>query len=506
MKAKALLLAVAMTALAACGTQQAPQSGGVGPQTNSGPRVDPIFVAGNPTCQDLGYTYEFKLDLDPASGEYTDAATGVKVTITNNAAGDGVLDAWSATFEGNPFGIDAVIMKGGPGANVYVYNPEATADGNLVTPTNPSNGKPYGISHVSFCFDFNVIVTKTADPSLKRTWTWNIEKKADQSSLTLSAGQSFIVNYTVKVSATSTDSDWKVGGEIKVKNPDPNYAATLTSVTDVISKAGDPDVVATVNCGVTFPYNLPSGQTLTCTYTASLPNGDTRTNTATAATAGKVEGGSGTATVDFSKATITQVDDKADVTDSLQGNLGTASAPGTTFTYSRTLKYDACGQYTYGNTASLTTNTTGATGSSSWSVAVNVPCATGCTLTPGYWKTHSKYGPAPYDDTWAQVGEDAAFFLSGQTYYQVLWTPPGGNAYYILAHAYIAARLNQLGGADFTAAQAAFNSATALFGTYTPAQVAAMKGSSTVRQQFISLAATLDNYNNGLIGPGHCSE
>lgn len=137
---------------------------------------------------------------------------------------------------------------------------------------------------------------------------------------------------------------------------------------------------------------------------------------------------------------------------------------------------------------------------------MNVPCATGCTLTPGYWKTHSKYGPAPYDDTWAQVGEDAAFFLSGQTYYQVLWTPPGGNAYYILAHAYIAARLNQLGGADFTAAQAAFNSATALFGTYTPAQVAAMKGSSTVRQQFNSLAATLDNYNNGLIGPGHCSE
>ncbi len=46
------------------------------------------------------------------------------------------------------------------------------------------------------------------------------------------------------------------------------------------------------------------------------------------------------------------------------------------------------------------------------------PCNQGCTLTPGYWKTHSRRGPAPYDDTWAQLGpsqETKAFFLSGKT-------------------------------------------------------------------------------------------
>ena len=139
---------------------------------------------------------------------------------------------------------------------------------------------------------------------------------------------------------------------------------------------------------------------------------------------------------------------------------------------------------------------------------VPAPCdePPGCTLTPGYWKTHSEYGPAPYDDTWAQMpnGADTPFFLSGQTYYEALWTSPSGNAYYILAHAYIAAELNFLNGADPSAAEAAFDAATVLFSTYTPAQIAALKGNSHVRQEFIALAGILDAYNNGLIGPGHC--
>ena len=142
-------------------------------------------------------------------------------------------------------------------------------------------------------------------------------------------------------------------------------------------------------------------------------------------------------------------------------------------------------------------------------MSVYVPCTSGCTLTPGYWKTHSEYGPAPYDDAWSQLGNgaDTPFFLSGQTYYEVLWNGSGGgNAYYILAKAYIAAELNFLNGADPTAAQTAFDEATALFQTYTPDEVAALKGRSSTRQMFISLTETLDNYNNGYIGPGHCSE
>lgn len=129
----------------------------------------------------------------------------------------------------------------------------------------------------------------------------------------------------------------------------------------------------------------------------------------------------------------------------------------------------------------------------------------GCTLTPGYWKTHSKYGPASYDSTWSLVqpsGEDSPFYTSGQTYYQVLWTTPqGGNAYYILAHAYIAAFLNGLDGADTSAVSEQLTHAVELLSLYSPTS----KLSKAVRQDFVNTAGILDQYNNGLIGPGHCS-
>ncbi len=50
-------------------------------------------------------------------------------------------------------GVDAVIVKGGPNANVYRYASESRGDSGLTTPTNPSNGQPYGLSHVSLCYD-----------------------------------------------------------------------------------------------------------------------------------------------------------------------------------------------------------------------------------------------------------------------------------------------------------------------------------------------------------------
>ena len=52
--------------------------------------------------------------------------------------------------------------------------------------------------------------------------------------------------------------------------------------------------------------------------------------------------------------------------------------------------------------------------------------------------------------------------------------------------------------------QTAFDQATALLASKTPAQVAALKGAQ--RQQWTTLAGILDGYNNGLTGPGHCSE
>ena len=99
------------------------------------------------------------------------------------------------------------------------------------------------------------------------------------------------------------------------------------------------------------------------------------------------------------------------------------------------------------------------------------------------------------------------FFLSGQSWYQVFWTAPAGNAYYNLADQYMAARLNILDGASAPSSVTnAIATATTLFSTYTPAQIGSLSGSNALRKQFVELAGILGSYNEGLIGPGHCDE
>ena len=138
------------------------------------------------------------------------------------------------------------------------------------------------------------------------------------------------------------------------------------------------------------------------------------------------------------------------------------------------------------------------------------PPEEGCTLTPGYWKTHADPTKKQFDETWNLLpdGPDTIFFQSGQTYLQVLeQDKSGGNAYYILAFQWIAAQLNQLAGASITGgAAAAFADGQALLSTADPDVIGALSGDDPLRQEFISAAATLDAYNNGVIGPGHCDD
>ena len=129
----------------------------------------------------------------------------------------------------------------------------------------------------------------------------------------------------------------------------------------------------------------------------------------------------------------------------------------------------------------------------------------GCTRTLGYWKTRTTLGPAPYDDTWdSKTGGDAEFLGTGASYYEVLWTPPqGGNAFFILAHQYIAAEMNMLAGATMPSeVSSAHSAAKDLLTTYQGSMEIPKKTAD--RDLAISLADTLDDYNNGLIGPGHC--
>jgi hypothetical protein len=203
--------------------------------------------------------------------------------------------------------------------------------------------------------------------------------------------------------------------------------------------------------------------------------------------------------VDFTLPDPTVVDGSVNVDDT--NGMSWLFSDSGSVSYTKTFKCDE-DKGTHDNTATI--RETGQSDDARVTVTCTPPPDDGCTLTQGYWKTHSKYGPAPYDSTWALIGEDTAFFSSGQTWYQAINTSSaGGNAYYILAHQYIAAKLNLAAGASSTpAVAAALASADAFFATYTPSSTL----SKAVRAQAISDAGTLAGYNEGGIGPGHCPD
>jgi hypothetical protein len=456
--------------------------------------VDVPVIPGNPTCEDVNLG-DFSMKVDPPqSGTYAlDDENSVTVTI------DGLMVSWSSTI-----GIDAVLVKGGPNAALYEYDPEAMADSGLHAPINPNTDVPYGVSHVSFCYDYELAVSKTADASLDRAHSWSIAKAVDQSSLLLSAGQVYMMGYAVQVTMTgSTDSGWAASGTITVHNPSP-FPASVTGVTDLI----DGTIAVAVDCPVSFPYQLAAHQSLSCSYETALPDDAGRTNVASATTAGGWVGpGSGSAAIDFATATVNGIDECVDVEDTLAGPLGTVCAGDAgLFEYELAIgPYAECGSdHEVVNTASFESCDTNQTGSDSATVEVEIAeCDLGCTLTQGYWKTHSSHGPAPYDSTWALLpqGADTPFFLSGKSWYEAFWTPPAGNPYWNLAHQYMAAVLNGLNGADQSAIESQLAAATTLLETYAPGDV-----TSRQRKGFLSLASAFDAYNNGVTGPGHCDE
>jgi hypothetical protein len=498
----------------------------------------PILASGETDC--YSYSVDIPSSSITAGANYKDT---VSVTITNHSG-----------YLGTPFGpgpsatsilpnsptliydsINVDDTNGGTfsfsasGSQTYSKAFSCNADNGVQTNTATirETGDSDSASVTVNCYDPSV--TKTAATSFTRTYQWTIDKTGDQASLTLAEGQSFVVNYQVKVDATYTDSNWAVGGTINVYNSAP-ISGTINGVSDAISGIGG----VTVNCGVTFPYTLAAGGTLICTYSSSLPDASTRTNTATATqqnyaydyqlnpTPSGTTDFTGTASVDFSSSpTITQIDQCIDISDTLGGSLGSACY-GTdtlpkTFTYYSTVgPYGTCGDRTVDNKALFKARDSGTTGSDEWSVAVHIPCG-GCTLSLGYWKTHAGFGPqpnvvSPLLPVWLgtsggtksiQVSTPAkAVSLLG--FYgsnNVFEASNGVNKLYAQL---LTAKLNINKGADGSSVASTITSADAFLATHNSLDWKNLTKSQ--QQQVLGWVTTLDNYNNGLIGPGHCSQ
>jgi hypothetical protein len=145
---------------------------------------------------------------------------------------------------------------------------------------------------------------------------------------------------------------------------------------------------------------------------------------------------------------------------------------------------------------------------SDWSA--NLECATlsctqvaACTYTQGYWKTH---GPMPVGgntNTWP-----VSSLVLGNVAYtdlellSIFNTPAAGNGLIALAHQLMATKLNLANGTDPTAIAATVSAADALIGSMAVPPV----GSASLRAAVTSsLTELLADYNEGSIGPGHCS-
>jgi hypothetical protein len=482
--------------------------------------ANPVYVLGNPTCAELDpFFVGIKIDQGAESAyDFSYTENGIIVTATGSSAT--LVDTWTSTIP-----IDAVIVKAATGAYVYYYDPEVMSGGGLITPNTQDNtGNPAALSHISFCYDYELDVNKTADTSFTRThyYAWTIDKSAAETELLLSQGQTYRMDYALALQRTeqeALDSDWAVSGQISVVNNTP-FPAKIMAISDNMG-----EMSIALACP-DLPLVLRAGESLTCTYASALASGEEGLNMVSVETIAeddnKVRGASATAEVIFGEpTTIAAVDDCVDVTDTFMayapehmGNTCVDRMLG----YSRLIgSYASEGTYEVPNSACFTTNSTETQGCDSENVSVTVaPMNVGCTLTQGYWRTHSKYGPAPYDDTWMVEGfegigglEDALFFLSPQTHHQVLWTPPKGNAYYNLAHQWIAAFLNLENGAFMPdEVVGVFEAAQNLLNEKTPDDLLKLKGKDAreLPALFIQLSTVLDNYNNGELGPGHCSE
>ncbi len=241
-------------------------------------------------------------------------------------------------------------------------------------------------------------VTKDAVGRYDSAYTWGITKDVDKTLVKQVSGN-VTFTYTVAVTKSApVNSNISVSGMITVFNPNAE-AVSGVDVTDQLSDGTVCSVTNGLNQTVatgdtTFAYN--------CSLT-SLPQGDLDNTVHTTWPQQTLDDGSlladGSAAFTFSKIVFTPrvTDDCATVTDTFNGlsdPLGSVCGSTTFPSYTRTVTvppsgYSECVSYT--NTATFTTSTTSAAGSSSKTVKVCGAAKTGARPMP-YWKSSTGQG------------------------------------------------------------------------------------------------------------------
>lgn len=166
----------------------------------------------------------------------------------------------------------------------HYYN-LATANGTVPSsiPDADIDG-PRDVSDVASCWPeaYELPVSKTADTSYTRTFTWTLDKSVSAAPIgdggTLRKGQSTTATYVITPTATPHDSDFTVSGSITVSNPSGGPVTVTLSDSLAGAVITCPESVAVDGAG----YVVPAGSSITCSYSASVSDTSSGTNTATA--------------------------------------------------------------------------------------------------------------------------------------------------------------------------------------------------------------------------------
>jgi hypothetical protein len=329
-------------------------------------------------------------DLSPTTG------TGAGDDYTNrtfSVSGGVVSYGGSHDFADNKIRLAGYDDTTNPGG-VYIMAICSLADGYPAT-ASKCKYDAFKVQKGEVTPGYPLTVTKDAAGAYDNTYTWNIAKAVDKT-VVKQIGGSTTFNYTVTVGHDAgTISNVSVSGTIDVFNPnvDADLNTVPVDITGVSDTLSDTTACTVTNGGAQTLTTAHTSFAYTCAL-AGLPQGELD-NTVTVgwdeqflANGADLAGDTADFTFDGISFAQNSIDECVNVTDSYKGALGTICVGGANpmaFTYSRTIAVPAYDCLSYGNTATFTTNDTGATGSASQSVKVCGPVKTGA-LTIGFWQ------------------------------------------------------------------------------------------------------------------------
>ncbi len=204
---------------------------------NSGQKISSTGVApelvvganngGNVTCDEAALTaglsgYAYSTGKQDYPFNSTSFGNGVSVST------DGTYVSWSITPPaGYCVANVAVIVKGGPNANVYYYNNGQSSDSGLASPVNAS-GNPAGLSNLTICYNLVECEQEACNwqeetafgggiTGAGNAWWFALDASAS-GTYPIYAGQQAVPGASVVYDATTDQISIVLGSEMQLQN------------------------------------------------------------------------------------------------------------------------------------------------------------------------------------------------------------------------------------------------------------------------------------------------